>query len=224
TISMNRCLIQAIPISLPLQQIGEATKASNLQRIPPGVQGRSPFTYFLYLIVQIMNPGPIPGIRPAEALTAIQTMADHSQNWHDGSTSRNIESSSSKDGLAALVNKTSPRQGLSPQRVKVQVHHETAEEVLKHLGSTNSMEYSFISDPESHTTEVLQHQLPRKELNPGNFTLPCKIGKFNFYAMADLGVSINVMPTSIFEHLHLTNLRKTNMLCEMADISKKAPL
>ncbi|GJS46626.1 hypothetical protein Tco_0596747 [Tanacetum coccineum] len=44
-------------------------------------------------------------MRPAEALTAIQTMADHSQKWHDGTTSRNIESSSSKAGLAALVNK-----------------------------------------------------------------------------------------------------------------------
>ncbi|GJR75077.1 hypothetical protein Tco_0087442 [Tanacetum coccineum] len=44
-------------------------------------------------------------MRPAKALTAIQTMADHSQKWHDGSTSRNIESSSSNDGLAALVNK-----------------------------------------------------------------------------------------------------------------------
>ncbi|GJQ89990.1 reverse transcriptase domain-containing protein [Tanacetum coccineum] len=51
------------------------------------------------------------------------------------------------------------------------------------------------------------------------------IGKFNFYAMADLGASINViMPRSIFEHLNLTNLRKTNMLYEMADMSKKAPL
>ncbi|GJT43070.1 phospholipase-like protein [Tanacetum coccineum] len=79
-------------------------------------------------------------------------------------------------------------------------------------------------DPESDATEVLQHQLPRKELNPGNFTLPCTIDKFNFYAMADLGASINVMPRSIFEHLHLTNLRKTNMLCEMADMSKKASL
>nr|GEW95092.1 hypothetical protein [Tanacetum cinerariifolium] len=29
---------------------------------------------------------------PAQALTAIQTMADHSQKWHDGSSSRNIES------------------------------------------------------------------------------------------------------------------------------------
>ncbi|GJZ12732.1 hypothetical protein Tco_0547962 [Tanacetum coccineum] len=36
---------------------------------------------------------------------AIQIMADHSQKWHDGSTSRNIESSSNKDGLASLVNK-----------------------------------------------------------------------------------------------------------------------
>ncbi|GJX81157.1 hypothetical protein Tco_0329306 [Tanacetum coccineum] len=44
-------------------------------------------------------------MRPAQALTAIQTMADHSQKWHDGTTSRNIKSSSSNDGLAALVNK-----------------------------------------------------------------------------------------------------------------------
>ncbi|GKE95046.1 hypothetical protein Tco_1579901 [Tanacetum coccineum] len=49
------------------------------------------------------SQGPIPGMRSAQALTAIQTMADHSQKWHDGTTSRNIESSSSKDGLAALV-------------------------------------------------------------------------------------------------------------------------
>ncbi|GKA22403.1 putative ribonuclease H-like domain-containing protein [Tanacetum coccineum] len=77
---------------------------------------------------------------------------------------------------------------------------------------------------ESDTPEALQHQLPPKELNPGSFTLPCTIGKFNFYVMDDLGASINVMPRSIFEHLHLTNIKKTNMLCEMADMSKKTPL
>ncbi|GJU03370.1 reverse transcriptase domain-containing protein [Tanacetum coccineum] len=37
SILINRGLIQAIPTSLPPQQIGEATKASNLQRIAPGV-------------------------------------------------------------------------------------------------------------------------------------------------------------------------------------------
>ncbi|GKF84886.1 hypothetical protein Tco_0249784, partial [Tanacetum coccineum] len=46
--------------------------------------------------------GPIPGMRPAQALTTIHTMADHSQKWYDGTTSKNIGSSSSNDGLAAL--------------------------------------------------------------------------------------------------------------------------
>ncbi|GJS92352.1 hypothetical protein Tco_0799320 [Tanacetum coccineum] len=257
SILINRGLIQAILTSLPPQPIGEATKASNLQRIPPGVQRRSHFTYFLYLIIQIrilftilcyprsgslpvsalsgtmagvdvntltmeqylalsrenqapgvvkpeigaslaysifseslktqscfeffplllpelqkdgycppsmtaiqledihnfkkdgdeslcqaweryndliykcpthdmnnyqkvntfykglstMNhqlldsQGPILGMRPTEALTAIQTIADHSQIWHDGTTSWSIRSSSGNDGLAALVNK-----------------------------------------------------------------------------------------------------------------------
>ncbi|GJS26776.1 hypothetical protein Tco_0487396 [Tanacetum coccineum] len=88
----------------------------------------------------------------------------------------------------------------------------------KHLGSTNSMEC-----PSYWDLKVILLP-PPKELNPGSFTLPCTIGKFNFYAMADLDASINVMSRSIFEHLHLTNLKKTNMLCEMADMSKKAPL
>ncbi|GKC86891.1 hypothetical protein Tco_1147540 [Tanacetum coccineum] len=51
------------------------------------------------------SQGPILGMTPAQALTAIQTMADHSQKWHDGTTSRNVGSSSSSDGLAALVSK-----------------------------------------------------------------------------------------------------------------------
>ncbi|GJY46584.1 hypothetical protein Tco_0435647 [Tanacetum coccineum] len=47
-------------------------------------------------------------MRLTQALIAIQTMADHSQKWHDKTTSKSIRSSSSNDGLAALVNKTSP--------------------------------------------------------------------------------------------------------------------
>ncbi|GJY24086.1 hypothetical protein Tco_0397744 [Tanacetum coccineum] len=332
SIPINRGLIQAIPTSLPPQPIGEATKASNLQRIPHGVQGRSHFTYFLYLIVQIrilwvdrlapgtintwdllkkafiqryctpsltakqledihnfkqegdeslyqaweryndlpykcpthdinnhqkvnifykglstMNrqlldsQGPIPRMRPAQALTAIQTMADHSQKWHDGTTSRNIRSSSSKDGLAALVNKLD-NLGRDMKKLKESVHaiqvgcqicegphldkdcplNEEVKQVKEETSGPNKLHrVSFISGTESNTPKVLPHQLPPKELNPGSFTLPYTIGKFNFYAMADLGASINVMPRSIFEHLHLTNLKKTNMLCEIADMSKK---
>ncbi|GJY55294.1 reverse transcriptase domain-containing protein [Tanacetum coccineum] len=238
-------------------------------------------------------------MRPAQALTAIQTMADHSKKWHNGTTSRNIGSSSSKDRLAALVNKldnlgrdmkklkesvhaiqvgcqicegphldkdcplneevkqveegwikklqenaeiNTRNQSASLKKLETQIEQLTKEihsnkilnsslEQIKTVTSDQETSglnklhgVSFILGPESNTPEVLQHQLPPKELNPGSFTLLCTIGKFNFYAMADLDASINVMPRSIFEHLHLTNLKKTNMLCEMADMSKKAPL
>ncbi|GJS39246.1 hypothetical protein Tco_0564289 [Tanacetum coccineum] len=55
------------------------------------------------LLKKAFNPkGPIPSMTPAQALTAIQTMAYHSQKWHDNSSSRNIGGSNNTDGLAAI--------------------------------------------------------------------------------------------------------------------------
>ncbi|GKC11372.1 hypothetical protein Tco_1008154, partial [Tanacetum coccineum] len=51
------------------------------------------------------NSGPNPGMTPTKALTTIQTMADHSQKWHNGSSSRNIDSSSNTEGISAIVSK-----------------------------------------------------------------------------------------------------------------------
>ncbi|GKE33803.1 hypothetical protein Tco_1453125, partial [Tanacetum coccineum] len=167
---------------------------------------------------------------PAQALTAIQTIADHSQKWHDGTTSRNIGSSSSNDGLAALdcpLNEEvkqvkEVRYGefgrITPFNGKINTRNQSAslknlenqiEQLTKEIHSDKTLssssgqiktvttnqeasvlnnlhEVSFISETDSDTLEVLQHQLPPKELNPGSFTLPCMIVKFNFYAMADL--------------------------------------
>ncbi|GKB91238.1 hypothetical protein Tco_0963510 [Tanacetum coccineum] len=257
------------------------------------------------------SQGPIPGMRPAEALTAIQTMADHSQKWHDGTTSRNIRSSSSKDGLAALVGcqicegphldkdcplnkevkqveevrygefgRTAPfnrsnegnscvgppgyytktdnrppyyerRQSLEELLVKHQEEsarrstemeieqlteelcsrkekYEQAKVVIVEPEGPSSPKkiknlhgISFLSNSQEENTN---DQLPTKESNPRHFTLPCTISNFNFCAMADLGSSVNVLPRNIFEYLELTNLSETEILVEMADMRKKAPL
>ncbi|GJX54276.1 hypothetical protein Tco_0591035 [Tanacetum coccineum] len=74
------------------------------------------------------------------------------------------------------------------------------------------------------SSKLLPCQLPPKEMNPGNFTLPCTIGSLNFYAMADLGASVNVIPKSMFKHLKLAQLKKTDMLVEMADMTKRSPI
>nr|GEX21717.1 hypothetical protein [Tanacetum cinerariifolium] len=57
---------------------------------------------------------------PVQALTVIQTMANHSQKWHDGSSNRSIEGSSSK-GIAAIVNKLE-NLGRHMKRLKENVH------------------------------------------------------------------------------------------------------
>ncbi|GJS24755.1 reverse transcriptase domain-containing protein [Tanacetum coccineum] len=114
---------------------------------------------------------------------------------------RNVSSNNSTDGLAAIESK------------------------LDNLGcDMKKLKENVAQNNEERTTEVLQCKLPPKEQNPGNFTLPCTIGDFNFYAMADLGASVNVMPRGIFEFLKLTNLKKTNMLIKMANMTKKEPL
>nr|GEV24467.1 hypothetical protein [Tanacetum cinerariifolium] len=44
-----------------------------------------------------------PIMTPAQALTTIHTMADHSKKWHDGTSSINIESSCNSEGIAAIA-------------------------------------------------------------------------------------------------------------------------
>ncbi|GKD51206.1 BYPASS-related protein [Tanacetum coccineum] len=73
-------------------------------------------------------------------------------------------------------------------------------------------------------SDTLPCQLPPKELNPGSFSLPCTIGSLKLYAMADLRACANIMPNSIFKHLGLTNLKETNMLVEIDDMTQQLPL
>ncbi|GKF71152.1 hypothetical protein Tco_0207266 [Tanacetum coccineum] len=73
---------------------------------------------------------------------------------------------------------------------------------------------------EGVSSKILPCQLPPKELNPGNFTLSCTFESLNFYAMSDLGASINIIHKSIYEHLKLARLKKTDMLVEIADMTK----
>ncbi|GJY68054.1 hypothetical protein Tco_0471036 [Tanacetum coccineum] len=131
------------------------------------------------------SQGPILGMRPAEALTAIQTMADHSQKWHDGTTSRNIgskESARRSTEMEVLIKKlqenaeiNTRNQSASLKNLETQIEQLTKEiysdktldsssEQIKIItagqetsGLNKLHGVSFISDPESDATEVLQH-------------------------------------------------------------------
>nr|GEX83685.1 hypothetical protein [Tanacetum cinerariifolium] len=93
--------------------------------------------------------------------------------------------------------------------------------ILKSLVDECKVVYT---NKEKDISGALPCQLPPKELNPESFTLPCTIGSLNLHAMEDLGASVNIMPRLIFKHLNLANLKKTDMLVEMADMTRRAPL
>ncbi|KAK5842248.1 hypothetical protein PVK06_004584 [Gossypium arboreum] len=71
---------------------------------------------------------------------------------------------------------------------------------------------------------ILQNKLPTKLKDPGSFTIPCLIGSFNVdKALADLSVSINLMPYKMFKQIGLGEPKPTRMSIQLADRSVKYP-
>ena len=73
-------------------------------------------------------------------------------------------------------------------------------------------------------TAIIQQKLPAKMKDPGSFTIPCSIGKYEFKkALCDSGASINLMPLSVVQRLSLGELTPTAITLQMADRSMAQP-
>ncbi|GKB12160.1 reverse transcriptase domain-containing protein [Tanacetum coccineum] len=70
----------------------------------------------------------------------------------------------------------------------------------------------------------INNYIPRKEKDPGSFTLPCFINNVCFdNALVDLGASVSVMPLSTYLNLGLDELAHTKLTVELADRTVKYP-
>ncbi|XP_054782731.1 uncharacterized protein LOC129290039 [Prosopis cineraria] len=64
---------------------------------------------------------------------------------------------------------------------------------------------------------ILLNKLPPKCHDPGSFSIPCVIGdKFQGRALCDLGLSINLMPLSVFGKLQLGEVSPTSVTLQLA--------
>ena len=74
---------------------------------------------------------------------------------------------------------------------------------------------------------VIQQKLPTKMKNPGSFTIPCSIGKYEFNkALCDSGdsvTSINMMPLLVVQRLSLGELTPIAITLQMDDILMAQP-
>ncbi|GJR60757.1 hypothetical protein Tco_1502919 [Tanacetum coccineum] len=210
--------------------------------------------------------GPIPNKTPSQALTTIQTLADHSQKWHDESTIKRV-SNDNLDRIATIKNKLDSL-GRDMKKLKENVHaiqvgcencppgyytrvdtrspfsekklslkelmnkhikdstrkREEMEEWMKKLQESIELNTRNQKSSLKNLDTQIEHLAKDYKAKAANEVPYLSVGYLNFYAMADLGASVNIMPRSMFNYLKLTNLKKINMLVEMADMTKRAPI
>ncbi|GJR40517.1 mitochondrial proton/calcium exchanger protein-like protein isoform X1 [Tanacetum coccineum] len=93
---------------------------------------------------------------------------------------------------------------------------------IRHIGSSQ-----YAVSTSQNSTLIPSHidnSIPRKEKDPGIFTLPCYINNACFKnALANLGASVSVMPLSTYLNLGLGELAHTKLTVEFADRTMKYP-
>ncbi|GJR65462.1 reverse transcriptase domain-containing protein [Tanacetum coccineum] len=88
--------------------------------------------------------------------------------------------------------------------------------------SSRSNQPAFLSD---ESFAILQNKVPPKLGDSGSFLISCNFNKaFSCNALADLGVSINLMPYSLYAKLSLKTLKPTKMSIRLADQSFQYPV
>ncbi|GJY91695.1 mitochondrial proton/calcium exchanger protein-like protein isoform X1 [Tanacetum coccineum] len=109
-------------------------------------------------------------------------------------------------------------QGASIKTLKIQIG-----QMSKSISTIVEADASSIH-PYSYGASHIDKSIPRKEKDPGSFTLPCYINNVCFNnALADLGASVSVMPFSTYLNLGLGELGHTKLTVELADRTMKYP-
>ncbi|KAK8533931.1 hypothetical protein V6N12_047333 [Hibiscus sabdariffa] len=71
---------------------------------------------------------------------------------------------------------------------------------------------------------LMHNKVPAKKSDPGSFTIECFIGhNYPTKALCDLGASINLMPTSVFQKLGIGEAKPTTVMLQLADHSFVQP-
>nr|GEX93254.1 reverse transcriptase domain-containing protein [Tanacetum cinerariifolium] len=107
----------------------------------------------------------------------------------------------------------------------VLVHMSKFAPMFKKLLNNKDMLIELTKTPlNKNCLAVVLKKLLEKLGDPGRFLIPCDFSEFdNCLALADLGVSINLMTLSIWKKLRLPTLNDTKMVLELADRTISKP-
>nr|GEY42245.1 hypothetical protein [Tanacetum cinerariifolium] len=92
------------------------------------------------------------------------------------------------------------------------------QKMLKALISNKEKLQELVNTPlNENCSVVILKKLPKKLRDPGKFFIPCGFSELKCKALADLGVSITLMPLSVWKKLGLPELISNRMTLELAN-------
>ncbi|GJU19841.1 hypothetical protein Tco_1153183 [Tanacetum coccineum] len=140
-----------------------------------------------------------------------QSMEDTLSKFMSESAKRHDENSNLIKEIRALTDAAIRNQGASIKTLEIQI------------GEMRKGNYGP-KFTEAYGASHINNAIPRKEKDPGSFTLPCFINDFCFdNTLVDLGARISVMPLSTYLNLGLGELAHTMLTVELADRTVKYP-
>ncbi|GKB52585.1 reverse transcriptase domain-containing protein [Tanacetum coccineum] len=93
------------------------------------------------------------------------------------------------------------------------------------LRNKEKLEEIAITTVNAECSAIIMNKVPEKLEDPGKFLIPCALQELDrTSALADSGVSINLLPHSIYKQLGLGALTPTRMILELAKCSVTHPM
>ncbi|XP_022871446.1 uncharacterized protein LOC111390615 [Olea europaea var. sylvestris] len=174
-------------------------------------------------------PGTLPSnteVNPKEHVKAITTRSGvQLPEFHVKRPTANKEKVPSTDEEHAEQTKqttdTSIKKSSNTPQVKMPSYVKFLKDILSNKRKLEEHETIMLTEK---CSARIQKKLPPKLKDPGSFTIPCTIDDYYFdKVLCDLGVSINLMPLSIFRKLGLREAKATTMTLQLADRSITHP-
>ncbi|KAG8474591.1 hypothetical protein CXB51_031240 [Gossypium anomalum] len=176
------------------------------------------------------RPEPPPGFQPRTSQLA-KLISERPQGSLPNSTETNPREQlhgitiQYEEGL--VESKPEPRQETVVSQDKVdesQNKQKLAKSLKELLANKRKLDDSSHVELNAVCSAILQNKLPNKLKDPGSFTIPYLIGGLAVNnALANLGVSINVMPYKMFKKLGLGKPKQTRMSIQLADKTIRFP-
>ncbi|GJW24471.1 hypothetical protein Tco_0038282 [Tanacetum coccineum] len=153
-----------------------------------------------------------------------QSMEDTLSKFMSESTKRHEENSNLIKEIRASTDTAIRNQGASIKTLEIQIG-KMSKLIHTRYAVLDPPNTPYLLDRRAYSeASHINNSIPRKEKDPGSFTLPCFINNICFdNALVDLGSSVSVMPLSTYLNLGLGELAHTKLTVELADTTVKYP-